>query len=260
MQSYALPHPRSRRNNLDLASGLLGGFAMAPKRKASVAASDGDAQDRRFRDLYAEPPDFRDLGRRDPDFAAVYVLWQAVGMRADGSQDKGPRAGLLRSQVRRATDQDAAQARLWPRDRAPGRQALPARTHHPFLLKTSLIRTRSQTGTTTSCGSRGCWTPPPTVRRVGSCSGWTLEPGQAASTPFSDAPSDRGPLSRPVSPSPGCEARSDNLQTLTPRACDGPRRTSSPTTSDIASAWLAANPTTPSCPSTPSAWAPSTLP
>lgn len=133
--TYALPHPRSRRNNLDLASGLLGGFAMAPKRKASVAASDGDAQDRRFRDLYAEPPDFRDLGRRDPDFAAVYVLWQAVGMRADGSQDKGPRAGLLRSQVRRATDQDAAQARLWPRDRAPGRQALPARTHPPLPLE-----------------------------------------------------------------------------------------------------------------------------
>lgn len=28
-------------------------------------------RERRFRALYAQPPDFRDLARRDPDFAAT---------------------------------------------------------------------------------------------------------------------------------------------------------------------------------------------
>ncbi|POR36356.1 Putative methyltransferase-like protein C27D7.08c [Tolypocladium paradoxum] len=48
-----------------------------PKRKASVAGGQPiargalDAKDRRFRDLYSKPPDFKDLGRRDPAFAVT---------------------------------------------------------------------------------------------------------------------------------------------------------------------------------------------
>ncbi|KAJ6443183.1 S-adenosyl-L-methionine dependent methyltransferase, predicted [Purpureocillium lavendulum] len=67
--------------------------AMGPKRKASVGSgppipdktrpstcpdvSPGDANaqqaatDRRYRELYTSPPDFKDLSRRDPEFAAV---------------------------------------------------------------------------------------------------------------------------------------------------------------------------------------------
>ncbi|KND91575.1 putative methyltransferase-like protein C27D7.08c [Tolypocladium ophioglossoides CBS 100239] len=96
------PRTKPNINHLDLANSSLSSgsklLAMGPKRKAPVAVGEGDAspqtrdtpsrgadharaypdahttleaRDRRFRDLYSKPPDFKDLGRRDPDFAAV---------------------------------------------------------------------------------------------------------------------------------------------------------------------------------------------
>lgn len=32
-----------------------------------------ESRDRRFKELYSKPPDFKELARCDPDFAAVYV-------------------------------------------------------------------------------------------------------------------------------------------------------------------------------------------
>ncbi|PNY27444.1 methyltransferase-like protein [Tolypocladium capitatum] len=178
---------------------------MGPKRRASVAASKGDAsprpsdrspaagharaypdahpttleaKDRRFRDLYSTPPDFKDLGRRDPDFAAV-----TKGRELDFC-DPGSVVQLTKTLLK---------LDFGLRIELPGDRLCPPVSRIHLVKWTAADRAeRSRTGTTTSYGSRGCLTPRPTVRRVNGWLDLTLALGQAASTPFLVAPSDRG--------------------------------------------------------------------
>lgn len=66
-------------------------------------------KDRHFRDLYVNPPDFKNLAAMDPDFAAVYVprfndtrtlLMQLKSQRS--------RSGLQRPGIGHATDQNTS--------------------------------------------------------------------------------------------------------------------------------------------------------
>lgn len=50
-----------------------GSLVKAPANKTITKPSSRNAIDLHFRELYSTPPDFKELSRLDPEFAAVFV-------------------------------------------------------------------------------------------------------------------------------------------------------------------------------------------